>query len=102
MVMRRQGKSRPAARVRPGRAASSPPVAVARRQAPSVQPRLDAAIQAHRSGRLAEAEALYRQVLAADPSNAAALHLFGMLASQLHQPEAAVALIERAIEIDAA
>jgi predicted O-linked N-acetylglucosamine transferase (SPINDLY family) len=54
----------------------------------------------HQASRFAEAEAIYRQVLAADPSNDAALHLLGVLANQLGHPDASIALIGRAIEIE--
>ncbi len=54
----------------------------------------------HQEGRLAEAERLYRQVLAVDADNPQALHLLGMLAMQARQFEAAVELIGRAIRVD--
>ena len=40
------------------------------------------ALEHHRAGRLAEAEAIYRQVLARCPDHADALHLLGVLAGQ--------------------
>ena len=58
---------------------------------------LQAALAAHRAGRLPEAEALYRQVLAADPAQIDALHLLGVLAQQAGQPDLAVELIGRAV-----
>jgi tetratricopeptide (TPR) repeat protein len=51
----------------------------------------------HRAGRLQQAEALYRQVLASHPDNPDALHLLGMLALQVNRPDAALDLIDRAI-----
>ncbi|MCC7370364.1 MAG: tetratricopeptide repeat protein [Chloroflexi bacterium] len=54
-------------------------------------------LAAHQAGRLAEAEARYRRVLAADPSHADALHLLGLLALQCGQPGVAVDLISQAI-----
>lgn len=51
----------------------------------------------HRAGRLAEAEELYREVLAAEPENADALHLFGVLAHQVGQHGIAVEAISLAI-----
>ena len=51
----------------------------------------------HRAGRLAEAEGLYREVLAAEPENADALHLFGVLAHQVGQHGVAVEAISLAI-----
>ena len=38
------------------------------------------AVEHHQAGRLAEAEALYRDVLANEPNNANALHLLGVIA----------------------
>src|SRR5437867_1473861 len=37
----------------------------------------------HQSGRLAEAEAIYRQILAVEPRHADALHLLGVIAHQV-------------------
>ncbi len=58
---------------------------------------LPAAVAHHQAGRLAEAEALYRQVLAVAPDHGDALHLLGVLAHQTGHSEAAVGLIERAV-----
>ena len=60
---------------------------------------LAAAIAQHRAGRLAEAERLYRLVCAADPNNARAFHLLGVVAHQLKRPDAA-ALVGRAIALN--
>lgn len=60
---------------------------------------LTVAVQHHRSGRLPEAEALYRQVIAAEPQHADALHLLGVLAHETGHHEAAVRLIGRAIAV---
>ncbi len=51
----------------------------------------------HRAGRLAEAGALYGQVLQAEPDNCDALHLRGVTALQAGDYASAVTLIERAI-----
>ena len=51
------------------------------------------------AGRLAEAEQVYRQVLAAAPGHADSLHMLGVIASQCGQPQAAVACIDQAIAI---
>jgi Flp pilus assembly protein TadD len=55
------------------------------------------AVQLHKQGALREAEHLYRQVLAAEPSNAAALNFLGMLACQLGDLNAAGEFFRRAI-----
>ena len=60
---------------------------------------LQAALAHHQAGRLREAEALYRTVLAADPRNADALHLLGVAAHEQGRPEEAVALIGEALGI---
>ncbi len=55
------------------------------------------AIDRHRGGQLAEAEGLYRQILATDPAHADSLHLLGIIAHQRGQHEAAIELIGQAI-----
>ena len=57
------------------------------------------AIRHHQAGRLAEAEGLYRQVLAQQPHNADALHLLGLLAKRAGRLDMAADLIGRAIAI---
>ena len=59
---------------------------------------LAAALKHHESGRVAEAEALYRQILAVAPQHSDALHLLGVLASQDGRGGLAIELILRAIE----
>jgi predicted O-linked N-acetylglucosamine transferase (SPINDLY family) len=59
---------------------------------------LSAALAHHRAGRLAEAERLYRLVCAADPTNARAFHLLGVVAHQLRRQDAAD-LVGRAIAL---
>lgn len=61
---------------------------------------LESAAQHHRAGRLREAEATYREVLARDPRNADALHLLGVLAHQSGQYADAIELISRAIALN--
>jgi predicted O-linked N-acetylglucosamine transferase (SPINDLY family) len=58
---------------------------------------LQHAIDHHRSGRLAEAEVVYREVLANDPHNPDALHLLGVLSTQGGNPAAGLDLIRQAI-----
>lgn len=57
---------------------------------------LRTALGCHQSGNLAQAGALYGQVLAQEPDNPNALHLMGVLAHQSGKHEAAIGYIERA------
>ncbi|HEX9023089.1 MAG TPA: tetratricopeptide repeat protein, partial [Geobacteraceae bacterium] len=59
------------------------------------------ALRHHQSGRLAEAEAIYRRVLAADPEQADALHLLGVVAHQVGRSDIAVELIGKAVRRNA-
>lgn len=61
---------------------------------------MQAGTQQHQAGRLREAEAIYRQVLAADPRCAEALYLLGVAANQTGQTADAVPLLERAIALE--
>jgi Flp pilus assembly protein TadD len=63
---------------------------------------LQDALAHHRAGRLREAEALYRKVLAREPANADALHLLGVALHQFGRHEEAVDFISRAIAADGA
>jgi predicted O-linked N-acetylglucosamine transferase (SPINDLY family) len=55
------------------------------------------AVEHHNAGRLAEAETIYRHVLAQCPDHADALHLLGVLAGRAGQFGAELDLIQRAI-----
>ncbi len=59
----------------------------------------DRAFAAHRAGRLVEAERDYRAALAANPSDADALHLFGVLRHQQGQNQEAADLVGRAVAL---
>jgi tetratricopeptide (TPR) repeat protein len=59
------------------------------------------AVTHHQAGRIAEARAIYDQVLAADPTQFDALHLAGVAALQLGDPHAAIGLISRAVDQNA-
>jgi protein O-GlcNAc transferase len=65
----------------------------------SVDEALREAVSHHEAGRLAEAERIYRQILASQPAHADALHLLGLAAFQAGRPEAAVDSISRAISV---
>ena len=55
------------------------------------------AVQHHQAGRLADAEALYRQILAVQPNHADALHLLGLVAHQVGRDDIAADLIRQSI-----
>jgi protein O-GlcNAc transferase len=57
------------------------------------------AVQHHQAGRLADAEALYRRILAVQPNHADALHLLGVIAHQAGRNDLAVNLIRQAIAL---
>ena len=63
----------------------------------TMQQALDLAVKHHQAGRLREAEGIYRRILEGDPNNPHALHLLGVLASQVGQNDSAVEFIRRAI-----
>lgn len=63
---------------------------------------VEAGLQHHRAGRLSEAEALYREALAADPEDIDALHFQGVIAFQRGNYAQAVQLISRALSHNAA
>ena len=58
---------------------------------------LEDIIELHRAGRLAEAEAGYREMLAADPDDAEVLHLLGILRGQRGDSAEGLSLVQRAI-----
>jgi protein O-GlcNAc transferase len=59
---------------------------------------LQQALALHQAGRLPEAEALYRQILLAEPAHPEALHFLGLLAHQLGKSAVAVELMRKAID----
>lgn len=69
-------------------------------KAPSLSEAFREALQHHQSGRLSEAERLYRAILAVDSRHADALHLLGLIAHQVGRNEIAADLIENAIGIN--
>ncbi|HOL69834.1 MAG TPA: tetratricopeptide repeat protein [Bryobacteraceae bacterium] len=58
---------------------------------------LTGALEHHQAGRFEEAEAIYRRILASDPTNVDALHLLGMALAQTGRRDPAIDLIGRAI-----
>ena len=69
---------------------------------PDTQEAFGRALEAHKAGRLREAQAGYRTVLQAKPDHAPALHYLGLLAHQAEQNDLAVSLIRQATAIDGA
>ena len=66
----------------------------------SIQQAFEIAFRHHSEGRLAEAERLYRQILAIQPGNANVLHALGLVAHQTGRNEEAIAWIGRAIAVE--
>jgi len=64
-----------------------------------IRSRLTEAVRLHQAGQLERASALYRTVLTADPNNADALHLLGMVALQQGEAKTAAELIRKAIAL---
>lgn len=60
---------------------------------------LRAAVHLHQTGKLADADALYRRILAANPRHADAMHLRGVLAYQASDAASAATLIGGAIKL---
>src|SRR5271165_795062 len=54
----------------------------------------------HQSGRFAQAQAIYEEILRKEPKHFDALHLLGVIAVQTRNPGRGVDLISRALEID--
>jgi predicted O-linked N-acetylglucosamine transferase (SPINDLY family) len=65
----------------------------------TAEQQLESGLSHHQAGRLAQAERIYRQVLAQHPDHADALHLLGVLAVQAGRLDAGVELMRRAIRL---
>ncbi len=76
------------------------PIALPGGRLVSVSGAIHAALQLQQNGRLPEAAAVCDLVLRNDPANADALHLKGLTARLLGDHDTAVALIQRAIEVN--
>jgi protein O-GlcNAc transferase len=74
---------------------TTPHATMAALQAPFQQ-----AASLHQAGYLAQAEALYKEILALNPRHVDALHLLGVLAAQTQRADIGVQLIEQAIAIN--
>jgi len=66
----------------------------------TVQQAFELALQQHQAGRLAEAEAIYQQILAAQPNHAEARHFLGVMAYQLGRHALAIEWIQQSIELN--
>src|SRR3954468_363368 len=66
-----------------------------------VQPLFATAMRQHQAGQFADAERLYRAVLALAPKHEQSLYYLGLLALQRGQPQAAVEWIGKAIALNA-
>jgi predicted O-linked N-acetylglucosamine transferase (SPINDLY family) len=66
----------------------------------SIAVKLDQAIALHERGQLGQAEALYREILRAEPGHFDALHLLGIAAGQQGQTQVAIDLFDRALAIN--
>ena len=80
---------------------SNPPGEAVRVRPEDAAEFLAAGLEHHRAARLAEAEACYRRVLAAQPNHPDALHLLGLIAQQVRRYDVAVELIGQAIKRNA-
>lgn len=67
---------------------------------PTIAEALNTALKHHQAGNLPQAASIYRQVLAAEPAHAQALHFLGVVELQTGQAATAVEHIERACQID--
>jgi predicted O-linked N-acetylglucosamine transferase (SPINDLY family) len=92
-----QGTQQPGGFAAWQRVTPTAPVVSADQQA-ALDALLNLAVEHHTADRLDEAETLYRQILAADPGHADALHLLGLIAHQFGQYHTASELIMAAIE----
>jgi Flp pilus assembly protein TadD len=61
--------------------------------------RLQIGLSHHQAQRVAEAERIYREVLAAVPNQPDALHLLGVLCAQLGRPAEGLPLLQRAVTV---
>lgn len=67
---------------------------------PTTADRLTLAMERQQTGDFLEAERIYRDILAAEPENADALHMLGVLFSQQGKQELALAHLARAVQLN--
>jgi tetratricopeptide (TPR) repeat protein len=65
----------------------------------TLQEAINIGLARHQAGKLAEAEAIYRQVLAQNPDHPDVLHLLGIVAQQVGRRDAALELFARAVSL---
>jgi protein O-GlcNAc transferase len=65
----------------------------------NIQQAFSLAVRHHQAGRLQEAEQIYRQILAQQPTHVGALHNLGLIAHRLGMNDVAIDAIKRAIAI---
>src|SRR5580693_7504882 len=65
----------------------------------SIDEAMQNASQHYQAGEFANAEQVYRQVLAQHPDHVDAMHMLGVLAGQAGQPAAAIELIKKAVQL---
>jgi tetratricopeptide (TPR) repeat protein len=78
----------------------APPSAAARPSPAALQALFNQGLALHQQGRMGEAEACYREVLATQPAHFDSLHLLGVVALQARQFVQAVELIGAAVAVD--
>ena len=69
-------------------------------QALAIKQSLQLAVQHHNSGELAKAEGIYQQILQTDPNQPDALHLLGVIYSQVGKHDVSVEFITKALAIE--
>jgi tetratricopeptide (TPR) repeat protein len=85
-----------------GRSSNNPPseISAATAAGSAATELLEAGLGHQQAGRLPQAEACYRQILAVQPGHADALHLLGVVAYQVGRHDVAVELIGQAIKLN--
>lgn len=68
-----------------------------RAESASIARSVQTALEHHQAGRLPQAEAIYQQILQAEPNHPGALHFLGVIAHQVGKNEVAVELIGNAL-----